>query len=173
MHRTRLINRSQSTFRPTDPAQNGGYHAHIAEGGALTILGPRNLLVFHLDGVVAAKWEVEADDTILLVLREEVEDDPVVVRAFRTRTRRYWETEDAHASARVAPNGKLVAVEFSVPNSAVAVLPSGKVVRDFLVRGNLAAPAESIDWDADELIVRAGPHSLAWTVGSDKFRKLG
>src|ERR1700722_9199128 len=92
--RVRVINRRTSQARAVDPAQNGAYYARFTNVDKLIITGLQGRTALRQQGVVAAKWEPHADETILLVLREEPEAEQVVVHAFRPREGGLWETED-------------------------------------------------------------------------------
>ncbi len=178
IQRKRIINRRTSQHTAIDPAQMGAYYARLGEGGKLTLTGVRNQVAMRAEGVLAAKWENE--ETLLLVIREEDEDEPVVLHAFKSRVRHEWETEDfPSAHAHVSQNGAYVAVEMTIPNPFVAVLPIGRVAREFAVRTNLGAPAESIDWSeadgrgggAPTLTLTTGQHHLRWSPGKEQFKK--
>jgi hypothetical protein len=169
--RTRIINRRTSKQTSMDPAQSGAYYARLVER-KLTITGIRNQIALRARGVLAARWENE--ETILLVIREEDEDEPVVVRAFRSRVQREWETEDAHAVAFPSPDYHFVAIEFSLPNSAIAVLPCARVVQDNSARTNLGKPADAVEWIGDDhmLIVHTPEQILQWSPAQRQFKKL-
>lgn len=171
--RVRIIDRRNKNSRATDPAQNGAFTARIADPDRLTITGLYGKVVLRQTGVLAAKWEPQADETILLVLREEIEDEPIVVHAFRTRFGGEWETEDAHAKAHLSPDGGHVALEISLPNPAIAVIATGKVARGYDAKANLGAAPESVLWSDDSrlLSVVAAGQSLTWSPGRDRFDK--
>ncbi len=101
IQRKRLINRRTSHYTAIDPAQMGAYYARLGEGGKLTLTGVRNQVAMRAEGVLAAKWENE--ETILLVVREEDEDEPVVLHAFKSRVRHEWETRIFHRRMRMSP----------------------------------------------------------------------
>ena len=168
--RPRIINRRTSVTTSIDPAQSGACYARLSDW-KLVITGIRNRVVLRAKGVRAARWE--NDETILLVLREEPEDEPVAIRAFRSRVRNDWETEDAHGCVHPSPDCHFVAVEFSLPNSSVAILPAARVVQDFLVRANLGKSTDSIEWigDGHTVAVRTSEQVLQWNPGMRQFKK--
>jgi hypothetical protein len=172
--RIRVINRRTSHSRTIDPAQQGAYYARLKEGNSFTITGLQGRTVFRQKGVLAAKWEPQADETMLLVLREEAEDDPIVVHAFRPREGGNWETDDAHAVAIISPDERHIAIEHSLPNPSIAVLSAGKVARDYIVKTNLGAASESVVWseDSSTFTVITAVQSLCWSTGKTTFSKI-
>jgi hypothetical protein len=169
--RTRIINRKTSKQTSVDPAQSGAYYARLI-AKRLTLTGIRNQVAFRSKGVLAARWE--GDESLLLVLREAEEDEPVVVRAYRPRLQREWETEDAHAVAYPSPDLHFVAIEFSLPNPAVIVLPGAQVVQEPSARTNLGKPAESIEWTGEDhtLVVKAPDRLMHWSPKLRQFKKF-
>ena len=179
IQRKQIINKRQPHFTAVDPAQMGAYYARLGEQGKLTLTGIRNQVLLRAEGVLAAKWENE--ETLLMVVREEAEDEPVALHAFKSRTQAEWETEDfptAHVYLSEG-GGEYVAVAMAIPNDFVVVLRAGKVSRDYEARTNLGAPAESIGWSDESepgggpvLTVATGQHFLRWSRGMGRqFKK--
>jgi hypothetical protein len=170
--RARFIIRKDQYVSHVDPSQWGGHTARLV-GGQFTLFGIRNSLAFKAPGVLAARWENE--ETILLVIREEAEDDPTVVRAFKPRIQRNWDTEDAHAEAHLPPEaGGHLAIQFMLPSPQVIVLPMGRVVRDFEAVIKLGAAPSAVEWlpDGRTLRVVIGDHIHVWSVGMKQFKRL-
>ncbi len=180
IQRKRLINRRTSQhYTAIDPAQMGAYYARLGEGGKLTLTGVRNQVAMRAEGVLAAKWENEETTSSgcprggrgraggAARLQDPGCDTSGRPRIFPRRTR---------MSPRAAT---YVAVEMTIPNPFVAVLPIGRVAREFAVRTNLGAPAESIDWSeadgrgggAPTLTLTTGQHHLRWSPGKEQFKK--